>query len=101
MAYEHKEGAGTLFPNTRSQNPKAPQWRGDALINGKLMEIAGWDRDGRISLSIKPKEARPQQPQASAPPQREKVDTSYVDQPGLKPGSTWSTPSEPEPTVPF
>jgi hypothetical protein len=83
MAYQHKEGSGTLFPNKKTKDTH-PDWKGDALVNGVLMEIAGWDKGGRISLSIKKKEPRPQGARQPDEPQREAVDTSYVDNPPPK-----------------
>lgn len=62
MAYELREGQGSLFRNERRDNDRAPHARGEALIGGVLYEIAAWTKEGRKgkfqSLSIKPKEAR-------------------------------------------
>ncbi len=56
MAYEQKEGSGTLFSNDKKGNDKAPDWRGDALLNGKKIKPAGWIKNGNkgdfISLKI-------------------------------------------------
>ncbi len=54
--YEHKDGQGTLFLN-ESDNPKAPQFTGKMMVDGKLRDIAGWNKtlnNGMeiISLSI-------------------------------------------------
>jgi len=93
MAYQHREGSGTLFPNDRKTADNQPDWRGDALINGVLMEISGWDKGERISLAIKKKEPRKQQfdsMRQAATPQRG-IDKSDV------PGTS---PSEPD-NLPF
>ncbi len=62
MAYELREGQGSLFRNEKRDNDKAPNARGEALIGGVLYEIAAWTKEGRKgrfqSLSIKPKEQR-------------------------------------------
>ena len=75
MAYEHREGSGSLFTNHKKEEGSSqPDYRGDAMVGGVLVEIAGWRRQGNggtfLSLNIKPKqEQRPQQeapkPQAS------------------------------------
>jgi hypothetical protein len=69
MGYEHKEGSGSLFPNRKKEpGSKQPDWRGDVLINGVLMEIAGWSKEGRqgsfLSLAVKPKQERRDDPPA-------------------------------------
>lgn len=63
MAYEHKEGGGSLFKNELKDKENQPDYRGDCLLNGKVMEIAAWIKDGKkgkfMSLQIKPKGDRP------------------------------------------
>lgn len=46
MAYEQKEGQGALFPNDKKGNEKAPDYKGTVFINGELMEIAAWKKQG-------------------------------------------------------
>lgn len=67
MAFELKEGQGTLFKNARKEEgSKQPDYRGELMMDGTLLEVAGWLKDGAkgkwMSLSVKPKEA-----QAAAP----------------------------------
>ncbi len=56
MAYEQKEGQGSLFPNDRKEKETHPDWKGEIKINGKLYWLSGWDkkggRGGFISVSI-------------------------------------------------
>lgn len=63
MAYEHKEGGATLFRNDKKGNDKAPDWRGDGLLNGKKVKLAGWSKDsakgGFISLKIEEDNFKP------------------------------------------
>ncbi len=57
MAYEQKEGQGSLFPNDRKEKDTHPDWKGEIKINGKLYWLSGWDKKGGrgggfISISI-------------------------------------------------
>ena len=57
MAYETKPGSGTLFQNDQRGNDRAPNWRGELLLeSGETLKIAGWTKSGRkgdfISLSV-------------------------------------------------
>ena len=65
MTYEHKDGTGTLFPNDKGDNHRRPDYRGEAKIDGKLIEIAGWKKQGNkgpyLSLSFKLKGQKEQE----------------------------------------
>jgi len=61
MAYEHKEGTGSLFPNTKTKDTQ-PDVKGNIMIGGKLIKLAGWlkkrnDGSDWISLSVDDKPA--------------------------------------------
>lgn len=62
MAYELRDGQGTLFKNDNRTADNHPNARGEAMIGGVLYEIASWTKEGRKgkfqSLSFKPKEER-------------------------------------------
>lgn len=71
MAYEHKEGRGTLFVNADKKTDKHPDRSGLFKLNGQLYQISGWiqkddagnikkDRDGNpmLSLQVKLRETR-------------------------------------------
>lgn len=63
MAYELKEGQGSLFPNKRKETESHPNLTGTILVGGVEHWISGWVKltaDGVkwISLSVKPKEAK-------------------------------------------
>jgi hypothetical protein len=69
MAFEHKEGQGSLFKNDkRTEMNNQPHAKGDALIGGVVYTISAWTKDGAKgrfqSLKIEPK-----QPRQEAPPQ--------------------------------
>jgi hypothetical protein len=65
MAYELREGQGSLFKNENRTGDNQPNARGDALIGGVVYEISAWTKEGKKgkfqSLSIKPKQERQRQ----------------------------------------
>ena len=61
MAFEHREGSGSLFKNDKGDNDKRPDMKGDGMVNGVLMSISAWKKAGRdgstfLSLKIEPKQ---------------------------------------------
>lgn len=60
MAYEQKEGQGSLFKNHDKKTDKHPEYRGDCTINGQQYWISAWIKEGKkgkwMSLAIQPKE---------------------------------------------
>jgi hypothetical protein len=62
LAYEHREGQGSLFKNDNRTSDKHPHARGDAMIGGVLYEVAAWTKEGAKgkfqSLAFKPKDER-------------------------------------------
>ena len=68
MAYEHREGSGSLFTNhKKKEGSSQPDYRGDAMVGGVLVEIAGWKKQGNngtfLSLNIKPKQEQQKAPE--------------------------------------
>ena len=77
MAYELREGQGSLFKNDKAgDNPKAPGYTGTALIGGVEYRISAWVKDGRngkfFSLNVQPKGERA--PQSRAPKEAPQAD---------------------------
>lgn len=70
MAFEQKEGQGTLFVNEK-QNDRQPDYKGTINIGGTLYEIAGWNRKsqrtGTEYISL----------QASLPRERSQQNSQY------------------------
>lgn len=70
MAYEHKEGQGSLFNNDRKEKETHPDLSGKIMVNGKLHWLAAWNKQGPngsfISLSIG-KEIQPKGTDNEAP----------------------------------
>jgi hypothetical protein len=60
MAYEQKEGQGSLFKNERKEKETHPDYRGDCTIGGKKYWVSGWIKKGKngsfMSLAIQEKE---------------------------------------------
>ena len=60
MAWETKEGTGSLFKNGKREKDSHPNAKGEAKIGGVLYEVAAWtkkDKNGNPwqLLSFKPK----------------------------------------------
>lgn len=75
--YTPTEGKGTIFRNDRKEKDTHPDWRGTAMVNGALVEIALWEREGKrgtfYSVSVSPareRQAAAPQPAREAPPGR-------------------------------
>ena len=56
MAHQPTEGKGIFGPNTRKTNPNAPDWKGQIMIDGKVVRFSGWIRQSSygefMSLSV-------------------------------------------------
>ena len=60
MAYEMKEGSGSLFKNDKRETEQHPNMKGSALIGGVEYWVSGWTKatkggDKWVSLSFQPK----------------------------------------------
>ena len=54
MAYEMKEGQGSLFKNEK-QNDRQPDFKGRIMIGGTVYDVAGWQRmsqNGKEYISL-------------------------------------------------
>jgi len=71
MPYEQKPNSGSLFHNDRKEKPTHPDLTGTIEVDGKLYWISAWEKSSNgkpwLSISLKPKEARPPQESAPAP----------------------------------
>ena len=62
MAYEQKNGTGSIFKNSKRTNDKQPGYRGSATIEGCEFWISCWLKQSQagqkfFSLSFQPKNA--------------------------------------------
>lgn len=65
MAFEQRDDSGVLFKNTyKNAGDNKPDYKGKGMVNGKLVEIAAWVKEGAKGkfLSLKFSEPREQQP---------------------------------------
>jgi len=44
MAYEMREGSGSLFVNDYKEKPSQPDYKGEALLDGKVIKIVAWEK---------------------------------------------------------
>lgn len=62
MAYELKEGQGSLFKNTKKQSETHPDYQGSIKVNGQEYWLNAWVKEGNsgkyFSLSVKPKQQK-------------------------------------------
>lgn len=82
MAYELKDGQGSLFRNERKEQDNHPDYAGSIMVGGVEYWLNGWLKTGAkgkfFSLSVKPKQPR----QESKPAQSAQRQQSYADQSG-------------------
>lgn len=75
MAFQHKPNSGAVFENRYKKSDKHPAYKGDAMIDGKLYEVAVWERTtraGKAMLSFKFEEPRDRQQQSPSFDERPK-----------------------------
>lgn len=54
--YEVKEKKGSLFPNDKKGNDKAPDLTGNFRLDGKMWNVAGWkttSENGKPYMNLK------------------------------------------------
>jgi hypothetical protein len=60
MAYEQRDGQGSLFKNDDKASEKHPDYKGDCTLNGQKYWISAWIKTGKngkfMSLSLQPKQ---------------------------------------------
>ena len=67
MAYQMKDGTGTLFKVQDKKNERGPDYTGDCMIGGEVFRMAAWIREsesGRKYMSFK---FEPKEEQAAKP----------------------------------
>lgn len=60
MAYEQREGQGSLFKNDEKKTDKHPDYRGDCTVGGAKYWLSAWIKTGKngkfMSIALQPKE---------------------------------------------
>jgi uncharacterized protein (DUF736 family) len=74
MAYEQKDGTGSLFRADKGDNPKRPDYKGSITINGVELELAAWIREAKSGVKYMSLMAKPKQERAAPKPQAPKDD---------------------------
>ena len=46
MAYEHRDGQGSLFKNDRKETERHPDYTGKFMVGGKLHYLSAWLKEG-------------------------------------------------------
>lgn len=72
---------GVLFKNDRKEQDNHPDYKGSINVGGQEFWLSAWIREGErgkfMSLSVKPKEQRQQEPPRRQPPQRRQRDEDF------------------------
>ena len=82
MAYQMRDGSGTLFKVLEKKNEKGPDYTGDCMIGGEVYRMAAWIKEsesGRKFMSFKfePKEEQAAKPVAKKSRQTEDEDIPF------------------------
>lgn len=71
--YEQRDNSGVLFKNYGKESANHPDYKGNGMVQGQEVWIDAWIKEGQkgkfMSLSIKPKEAKPAKPAPRRPVQ--------------------------------
>ena len=57
--FEHKDNTGILFKNEKKTADNQPDYQGNCMVNGKMMDMAAWLKTSKnnkkfMSFSFKP-----------------------------------------------
>ena len=71
MAYELKDGQGSLFKNDKEGNERRPDRRGEINIGGTIYKLSGWIKEGNkgpwLSLKAEVRMDAPKAPPETGP----------------------------------
>ncbi len=72
MAYEMRDGGGTIFKNKYKQDgDRAPEYRGEVMWRGEKIEVALWVKEGQQGKFFSAKLQEPRAKAEQAPPPRQ------------------------------
>jgi uncharacterized protein (DUF736 family) len=73
--YEQRDNSGVLFANNKKKNDREPDYRGDSMVNGQVVEVSAWSKptkNGGLFLSLSFREKQEYRPsQREIAPERE------------------------------
>lgn len=67
MAYEQRDNSGSLFKNDKQGHDNRPDYRGNAMVNGEMLEMSAWIKTSQsgtkyMSVSFKEQYQKPEAP---------------------------------------
>ena len=98
MAFQHKNGCGTLFNNDRKSKDTHPDMTGIININGNDLDFAAWKKKGKSGkefLGVRIKSSA--RPAPAQPPQQQGWGAQATQQPQMPPVPQQQAPTTPPP----
>ncbi len=60
---EKRDNGGVLFKNDKKENDRAPDYKGNIMVNGNEYWLSAWIKEGKtgkfMGLAVSPKDAQP------------------------------------------
>ena len=60
---EKRDNSGVLFKNDKKDNERAPEYKGNIMVDGNEYWISAWIKEGKsgkfMGLAVSPKDAQP------------------------------------------
>ena len=60
---EKRDNSGVLFANDKKDNEKAPNYKGNMMVDGQEYWLSAWVKEGKngkfLGLAVSPKDAQP------------------------------------------
>jgi len=75
---EKRDNSGVLFANDKKDNDKAPNYKGNMMVDGQEYWLSAWVKEGKngkfLGLAVSPRDA---QPPASKPVPKNLDDSDF------------------------
>lgn len=75
---EKRDNSGVLFANDKKDNEKAPNYKGNMMVDGQEYWLSAWVKEGKngkfLGLAVSPRDA---QPPASKPVPKNLDDSDF------------------------